>query len=163
MCAIMDAQVAHEVFGGTPSPAGHEFYKWIHKGSGRLVTGGKLWKELKSGSAEFRSWARQAQLAGLITIVDNQQVDHRTSQIEREAKHKSDDPHVLAVAQISGARLLFTNDRLLGQDFRNKALIDQPRGSVYHTRDIRARNDNKRFSSAHKRLLGNSRLCRARP
>ena len=163
MCAIVDAQVAHEVFSEDPSPAGREFFKWIHKGSGRLVTGGKLWRELKRGSADFRQWAREAQLAGLINILDERQVDERTSQIERDAKHESDDPHVLSVAQISGARLLFTNDKLLGQDFRSKSLIDQPRGSVYHTRDIRTSNDNKQFSPTHKRLLGNSRLCRRRP
>ena len=162
MCAIVDAQVAHEVFGGDPSSAGREFFKWIHKGSGRLVTGGKLWQELKRGSPDFRQWAREAQLAGLINLLDERQVDQRTTQIERDAEHKSNDPHVLAVAQISGARLIFTNDEHLGQDFRNKSLIDQPRGSVYHTRDVRAANDNKEFSPTHKRLLSNSRLCRKR-
>ena len=163
MCAIVDADVAHEVFGETPSPAGDEFFKWINEGRGHLVVGGKLLEELEYASPGFRSWARQAQLAGRITLLAEEQVEQRTSQIKRDAKHKSCDLHVLAVAQISGARLLFTNDKPLERDFRNKSLIDQPRGSVYHTNDIHTRNDNKRFSRTHKRLLGNSRLCQKRP
>ena len=163
MCAIVDAQVAHEVFGENPSPAGDEFYKWASEGQGHLVAGGKLLEELESGSPGFRLWARQAQLAGRITLLDEERVEQRTRQIERDVEHKSNDPHVLAVALISGARLLFTNDKLLEQDFRSKSLIDRPRGSIYHTRDIRTSNENKRFGPTHKRLLGNSRLCRRRP
>lgn len=168
MCAIVDAQVAHEVFGENPSPAGYEFFKWVNEGRGRLVAGGKLLDELEAGSPDFRSWARQAQLSGRITLLDEGQVEQRTSQIERDAKHKSNDPHVLAVAQISGARLLFTNDAALGEDFRDKSLIDRPEGRVYHTRDdrkIKKRHpsyDHRKFRPTHKRLLGNSRLCQKR-
>ena len=163
MCAIVDADVAHEVFGETPTPAGDEFFKWVKEGRGHLVVGGKLLEELEYASPGFRLWARQLLLSSRMTILDEGQVKQRTSKIDRDDKHKSTDPHILAVAQLSGARLLFTNDKPLEQDFRNKSLIDQPRGSVYHTNDIHTRNDNKRFSRTHKRLLGNSRLCRKRP
>ena len=117
MCAIVDAQVAHEVFGDHPSPAGRKFYQWLHKGRGRLVTGGKLLQELETGSPGFRLWARQAGLAGLVTVVNQGKVEERATEIEREAEHASNDPHVLALAQVSGARLLFTNDRPLQKDF----------------------------------------------
>ena len=160
MCAIVDAQVAHEVFGEAPSPAGREFYRWLHKGRGHLVTGGKLQEELEGGSPGFRKWAREAGLAGLMTVVNKAKVEERTIELERDAKHTSNDPHVLAVAQMSGARLLFTNDRRLEEDFGNKLLIDGPRGCVYHTRDIAIPDDNKQFKRAHKRLLSNRRLCR---
>lgn len=160
MCAIVDAQVAHEVFGPEPSPAGREFYEWVGKAHGRLVVGGKLLKELYAGSPGFREWSKQAVLAGLMTVLDESKVDDRAGRIQRRGLHRSDDPHVLALAQVSHARLLFTNDRRLEQDFRNKSLIDEPRGRVYHTRDIRNPNDNKEFTSAHRRLLNDRRLCR---
>ncbi|MYH42126.1 MAG: hypothetical protein F4017_01170 [Acidimicrobiaceae bacterium] len=51
---------------------------------------------------------------------------------------RSDDHHVIALAQISGARLLFSNDKDLHKDFKNRQLIDQPTGTVYSTL---ARND----------------------
>ncbi len=93
-------------------------------------------------------------------MLDERKVDERAERIEQDGQHRSNDPHVLALAQLSRARLLFTNDKELEQDFGDKALIDGPRGRVYHTRDIRAPNDNKQFSSTHRRLLNDRRLCR---
>ena len=161
MCAIVDAQVAHEVFSADPSPAGYEFFEWLLKGRGRLVTGGKLNEELEDCSPGFREWASEAKRAGILIEENRRRVEDRTIELEHDAKHVSDDPHVLALAQISGARLLFSNDRPLGKDFRSKLLIDDPRGRVYHTRDIKTLNDNKQFSKTHKRLLSDTRLCRA--
>lgn len=45
----------------------------------------------------------------------------------------SDDPHVLALARLSGTRLLYSEDQRLIEDWKNKRLIDRPRGSVYRT------------------------------
>lgn len=161
VCGIVDAQVAHEVFGNDPSPAGREFFKWLHLARGRLVVGGKLLKELEAASADFRQWASEAGRAGLMTTLNKEAVADRTKEIERRAKLASNDAHVLAVAQVGGARLLFTNDRELARDFRSKVLIDNPRGRVYHTRDVNMRDDNKRVSQTHRRLLNDGRLCRS--
>ena len=152
MCAIVDANVAGEVFGNEVSPAGREFFNWLNDGRGRLVVGGKLLNELE-GRRDFTKWASVAALAGQLTTLNVDQVEERTREIEREAKHSSNDPHVLAVAQIGRVRLLFTNDRALGQDFGNRHLIARPRGRVYHTRD------KKGFSKTHKRLL-RTNVCR---
>lgn len=157
MCAIVDNDVVGEVFGDSDSPAGQGFFNWLNGGRGRLVVGGKLLDELAE-SRNFREWASTATLFGRMTTLNRNEVEERTRMIENEATHSSNDPHVLAVAQIGGARLLFTNDQDLGRDFRRKSLIDDPRGRIYHTRDIHAPNDNKRFSKAHQRLLS-SNVC----
>lgn len=154
MCAIVDANVASEVFGSSPPPAGEKFFEWLKKGSGRLVVGGKLLEELEMGSADFRRWGQQAQLAGRMRIVSKREVDARTEQIQREGAIRSDDPHVIALAQVSGARLLYSNDGDLQKDFRNGELIDDPRGKVYSTRR------DKSFQRSHDRLLKNKNLCR---
>ena len=158
MCAIVDANVASEVFGSRPQPAGEKFFAWLNNGSGRLVVGGKLLKELEEGSQDFRKWATAVALAGRMRIVSKGKVDARAERVQSEGAIMSDDPHVLALAQISGARLLYTNDRALQQDFRNKRLIDNPPGRIYSTDE--RRNPNKEFRSAHKRLLGRKDLCR---
>ena len=150
MCAIVDANVAPEVFGHHRPPAGAEFFKWINQKGGRLVTGGKLLEELERTSA--REWVRQAMIAGRIRTGDDSQVDARA--VELRDSCISDDPHVIALAQVSGARLLYSNDRDLHRDFRNKRLIDGPRGSVYSTRD------DKEFRDRHRRLLRRRDLCR---
>ena len=154
MCAIVDANVMHEVFGSNLPPAGEGFFDWIEKGTKRLVVGGKLREELEQSSEDFRKWARVAIRTGKIRIVSTNEVDVKTREIENEGGYVSNDPHVLALAQVSGARLLYSNDGDLQEDFGNKNLIDQPRGKVYSTRV------NKDFQPGHKKLLENRNLCR---
>lgn len=146
MCAIVDAQVSHEVFGDNRSLAGAEFLDWI-KESGRLVVGGKLFDELMKSGDGFREWAKQAQFAGKLIKLNNTEVNKMTERIETEEAIKSNDPHVLAVARISGARLLFSNERDLHEDFKNTKLINNPKGKIYST--LR----NRKFTPAHRKLL----------
>ena len=63
-------------------------------------------------------------------------------------------PHVLALALVSGARLLYTNDAALIDDFGNPEIVARPRGKIYTT----ARNAN--VTDAHRRLLAARDLCR---
>ena len=154
MCAIVDANVASEVFGTNLPPAGDRFFDWLNRGSGLLVVGGKALEELEMSSANFRRWGQDAQLAGKLRIVKKSEVDARTEQLLSEGAVTSNDPHVIALAQVSGARLLYTNDRRLQRDFKNKRLIDEPRGRVYST------GLDGRFQRRHDRLLKNRNLCR---
>ena len=154
MCAIVDANVVSEVFGSNLPPAGEKFFDWLNQGSGRLIVGGKLLEELEQGSADFRRWGREAQLAGRMIIANKSEVDARTEQIQGEGAIRSDDPHVIALAQESRARLLYSNDGNLQQDFKNKSLIDDPRGKVYST------SGDGSFLPRHDRLLKNKKLCR---
>ena len=156
MCAIVDANVAHEVFGADRPEAGVKFFDWINSGIGRLVVGGMLLEELNRTSA--REWARQALNAGLIRNVRETDVNAAMEELQNEGLSRSNDAHVLALAQISGARLLYTNDRPLQQDFRTRSLIDNPPGKIYSTDE--RRNPNKEFTTTHKRLLGRRDLCR---
>ena len=154
MCAIVDANVVSEIFGSNLPPAGEKFFDWLNKGNGRLVVGGKLLEELEKSSADFRHWGREAQLAGKMKIEDKSKVDAKTEQIQSKGVIRSDDPHVIALAQVSGARLLYSNDGSLQQDFKNKKLIDDPRGKVYST------SGGGSFQRSHDRLLKDKNLCR---
>ena len=153
MCAILDANVVGQVFGEDRPASGQAFFDWLHTDRGRLVIGGKLRRELDSNVA-FRQWRVQAVLAGRVTILNDDGIDAKARQLAKENTCRSDDEHVVAVAQVSGARLLFTNDRDLQRDFNDKALIDQPRGKVYSTR---TRDD---LSPTQRRLLANRNLCK---
>jgi len=130
MCAIIDANVVGEVFGSERTEAGKKFLDWIDKGSGRLICGGKLREELNRISPGFKKWAFKAGRTGKIKNINEEKVRTRTTQIREESNHSSNDPHILALAQVSGARLLYSNDKDLQKDFKNKALID-PVGSIY--------------------------------
>ena len=152
MCAILDANVAGQVFGTDRPAAGQAFFEWIDSGRGRLVVGGKLRREL-DGNRAFRDWRLQAVLAGRIKLLNDGAVDGRAKQLEQDNACRSDDEHVVAVAQLGGARLLYSNDDALQDDFNDKALIDRPRGKVYSTR---IHQDMRR---EHRRLLANRNLC----
>ena len=152
MCAILDANAVGQVFGADRPAAGHAFFRWIDSGPGRLVVGGRLRRELDRSSA-FQAWRLQAAQAGRLTLLNDEAVDSRARTLEQRNACRSDDPHVVAAAQVSGARLLYTNDADLQADFGDKTLIDEPRGKVYSTR---VRDD---LTPAHRRLLANRNLC----
>ena len=133
MCAILDANVAWQVFGAERPPAGRAFFDRIDSGWMLLVVGGRLRRELDR-SEVFQQWRHQAERAGRIALLNDDAVDETARQLERENACRSDDEHVVAVAQLSGARLLYSNDAKLQEDFTDKALVDRPRGKVYSTR-----------------------------
>ena len=153
MCAIVDANVAHEVFGSDRPPAGSRFFDWLSSPRGQLVVGGELRKEL-SGDRRFVLWLRSALRNGRARSVPDEAVDDHATGLRKQAVCTSNDVHVLALAAVSGARLLYTNDRALIDDFGNRAIVANPRGKVYTT----ARNS--QVTDAHRRLLRARDLCR---
>ena len=155
MCAILDANVAWQVFGADRPPAGRAFFDRIDSGRVRLVVGGLLRRELDR-SEVFQKWRRQAELAGRITLLNDDAVDETARQLEQENACRSDDEHVVAIARLSGARLLYSNDVALQDDFTDKALVDRPRGKVYSTRI------HQDLTPTHQRLLASRNLCTRR-
>ena len=63
--------------------------------------------------------------------VSDERVDAETAIIKQQGLCRSDDPHVIALAKISGARLLCTSDEDLHADFKNPEIVNNPRGSIY--------------------------------
>ena len=148
MCAILDANSVHDVFGPSRrSAAGKDFYAHLQRGGMELVVGGKLLQELSRTSGEFRKWLREADRGGHQVRIRNvalEQVEARQAVLERTVNFRSDDPHVIALAQVSGARLLYTKDRNLREDFGNRAILNNPRGRLYPVGDgPQARRDRK--------------------
>ena len=154
MCAILDASVVSQVFGNKCPPAGRAFLDWIVNRHGRLVFGGKLDREL-SQNGEFSAWVRQALLSGKAERLDGKRIDQVAERLKNEGSCRSNDEHVIALAQLSGARLLFSNDRSLNHDFVNIELVPRPTGRVFTTLDLA----NKAFTSAHKKLLDRKDMC----
>ena len=131
MCAIVDNNVRDQVFGAnSQSPAGRFFLDWLSHGRGKLVIGGQLLRELND-YGDFKRWLRTALARNTALAFADDQVDAETETLRARNICCSDDEHILALARISGARLLFTNDRALQQDFTNHAIIRSPRGKIY--------------------------------
>jgi hypothetical protein len=136
MCIIIDVNTAHEVFSSTLDAAGKNRtpYSALHRdiSAGRLpvVHGGKLTMEF---SASRAITARVAELsrAGRAHRFDSALIAREANALVATGQCLSDDPHILALARISGARLVCTQDAALITDFKNRAIISGPRGKVW--------------------------------
>lgn len=145
MCAIVDANCWHEVFSRTRPAAGEAFYRWIERGHGRALVGGGLLRDELAKGHEGMRLILELQLMGMVVRVDDAEVDEAEAEIEKGGLCRSNDAHIVALARVGGATLLYSNDGALHQDFTNPDLLKG--GRVYSTqrhKDLRA---------SHKRLL----------
>ena len=148
MCVIIDANVAAEVFAFPVHNDYAPLWKWIDHKDGRIVYGGENRREL----AELTNVRRRLKTlwdAGLALAEDDREVDKEQKAVIKKSHCRSDDPHVIALARVSGARVLCTEDQDLQTDFKDRNLVPTPKGKVYKTAD-------------HQHVLGHNRLCRQR-
>lgn len=154
MCVIIDNSVSHHVFSDKPSEAAQRLLDRINSGRIRFVTGGHNLSELRR-NLEFKSWVQEALRRGTAAKANLGRVNELTSALEQTAQLRSNDAHVIALAQLTGARLLFSDDRKLNRDFENPNHIDNPSGSVYTTLSNKA----KSFTCEHAEILARHNLC----
>lgn len=153
MCAIVDASVAFEVFGRKRTAAGMRFRDWLDDGRGQLVVGGRALEELVR-NRNFARWLLEARrTSGRVRQIGGARIRQRQEELVRREVLQSDDEHVVALALVSGARLLYTDDARLQRDFANPAVIADPAGRVYTSRP------DGRFTAEHRALLDAKGLC----
>lgn len=129
MCAIIDANTCHEIVGSNTTVEGRLFADWLESGGGILVIGGKVTTEISRNGNVVR-YLGQLRAAGRLRVADSTAVEAETKRLGALTDLASDDPHVLAVAIVAGAKLLFSRDQNLHKDYLNRQLIGF-RGSVY--------------------------------
>lgn len=125
----------------SPTADARAFRKWISSGKCCLVIGGRLREELGTDFSEkvgvhhphLDDWLRTVKLAGMLVQADDQAVDQTEANLVAEDRCRSNDAHIIALAIVSGARLLYSRDQILHHDFRDKTLIDNPRGKIFPT------------------------------
>lgn len=161
MCAIVDANVCGEIFGENRNEASGHFFNWLTNGQGRLVMGGQLKAELRHRGLD--EWLREALRAGRVFDQPAARIDEETLAIQRDGQCRSNDPHVLALARISGARLLYTNDYTLQADFADPGIVPgEERGRIYTTVAGRRQPRDQqggRLRRTHRGLLRRRDLC----
>lgn len=148
MSIIIDNNVAGILFGNpTNRPeAATKVLEYINNKNLIVVIGGKLKDEL-CGSNMVKKWLSEGLKSGTAKNFRKGKVKAREEILIQNNELMSDDPHVLALALESGARLLYSHDRRLGKDFKNRNIIPNPRGKIYKT------NKSDDFTAAHQRLL----------
>lgn len=129
MCLIVDTCVTHRLLDVndadfTPVRAS------IEAGLQTITLGGHLLREY----ARYREVVRfMAELArrGRLRVVRDTAVDLETESLKAAGACSSNDAHLVALARVSGARILCTSDLAAARDFTRKELVSQPRGKVY--------------------------------
>jgi predicted nucleic acid-binding protein len=129
MCIIIDANRCGVAFATPPPPEARPVLDWVTSGGGRILYGGKLKAELEK-NAVARQWMAQALRRGRAREVPPGSIREAEAGL-RDLTLRSDDIHVLALARASGARLIYTHDQALIEDFKDPAILNKPRGKVY--------------------------------
>ena len=149
MCAIVDVNNCHKIFGDLEqrTPAGRYFLDWLEGTSGRLILGGTKFNSEIGKVRRYIDWLKTAVSTGHAHRVKDHLVDTAERELEAGNVCQSDDLHLIALARIGGARLLFSEDLDLHEDFGNPGIVANPRGKVYSTRF------DHEVSDEHRRLL----------
>ena len=124
---IVDANVLGMFLLQPENPNTAPIHEWLRRGWGSIVysTGGNFKTDINP--------TNQERLVQLVRAGLARQVPWRAVQ-PREAEFgniRSNDLHILALARADGVGLLYTDDKKLRRDFRDKKLIG---GAIYRDR-----------------------------
>ena len=130
MCIIVDASRLGVFLAEPLREDAVPIHRWLDTRGGSLVysTGGQFANELK-GKAKGKLAAYYR--AGKARLVPASRFAEDEAKLKASGKLRSNDSHVLALARVSGARLLYTKDSDLITDFKDHRLISNPRGKIY--------------------------------
>lgn len=125
-CLIVDTNILHW-FTDTSEEIPRVVIGLLQRQRGKLYIGGGLKTEIPR---KYRQWYNVGVRAGWIVNVPDDEVDQETAFLSGHHTLESDDPHVVALARVSGARVLVSCDGDLRDDFRDRNLISQPSGKL---------------------------------
>jgi predicted nucleic acid-binding protein len=130
MCVIVDVNVAVDVL----LRSGNEYDSLRDKlfsprSAVRLDHGGQLSQEL-TANRDVSQVIVELERAGKARAYNDSDIAVQQQHIANMNIH-SDDPHILALARVSGARVLCTRDTDLITDFTAPQVLAHPRGRIY--------------------------------
>lgn len=114
MCVIIDANCFSSVFDKTDKKH-HEFsdiLRWITEGEGKIVYGGEKYKEeLRKAYKYIRIFRLLKESKRAVEVCDRK-VNAAQKQAESLKAHKDfDDPHLIAIASVSGCKIICTKEK----------------------------------------------------
>lgn len=135
MCIIVDNDVGQTFFSSQRGDPYFPALDWVRRRGGKLVVGGRLWIKEYHGT-QRANLVQSLEQAGRAIVYPASIVNAEEDAVKADCKSnkadcKSNDAHVIALARISGARVLCTKDGDLEADFKNRALVNSPPGRIY--------------------------------
>lgn len=129
MCLIIDANAVSLALDPDGDNDFTPVWKALVSRRARAVYGGKLAREYLK-VAKLCDLIRRFDQIGVFRQIATSKVNAETAKVKTEACCVSDDEHIIALARVSGVRLLCSHDKALHDDFTNPKIL-RPRGSVY--------------------------------
>lgn len=145
-CLIVDVNVAARVLLADDDPDFRDIYDCLFKNKQpkvRLAYSSVFVKDC--GNQSVNRMLTKLDQQGRAMKIDDELVEKELEIVTQIGLCKSNDEHIIALARAGKVRLLCSHDNALQSDFKNKSLLDNPRGKVYKNR-------------RHKRLL--EEFCR---
>lgn len=139
MCLIIDNDVVARVFAGAEDPDFAELFGCLFgaaKPTVSIVYGGRLREEYLQNLKVVRLLTTLDR-AGRARVIPDANIAEEEAAVVASGACVSNDYHIIAIARVSGVRVLCSHDQALHQDFTNKILIDHPRGKVYQNHSHR--------------------------
>lgn len=137
MCLIVDNSIRDRVFFKSDDDDFRDLHSCF-KGNLRplviIIYGGQLRREYLQRKDMIEQLA-ELDRKGQARIIKDAEVDKETMLVKASRLCRSNDAHIIALARVARVRLLAADDNRLKRDFKNKALIDDPRGKVYDRRN----------------------------
>lgn len=126
MCLIIDTNCATKFANGDQEAA--PVAKWLSNVTAHLAVGGTKLSSEYARLGKFIKLLRVLDQRGQIIRLSNEAVDKRQAELEKSGTLISDDPHIVALAEIARCRLLYSNDEDLHADF---SALKDPKGKIY--------------------------------
>lgn len=119
MCIIIDANAAHQLDGERDS--GVPVLKWLLYGSGKLVVSSELLREIRAG--HFLEVVQALEQAGKLVRADEKLCLEETKGVKEKFDLRSNDGHIIGLVKASSCDLVFTGDKPLHDDLKNRDVI----------------------------------------
>lgn len=113
MCVIIDTCTISIVFNS--SSAEHKEFlpilEWVTQGCGKMVYGGKKYKDELAKLGKYLKIISQLKKAGKVIEVPEKLVNSKEKKVSELAPEKDfDDPHIVAIVIATGCRVVCTKD-----------------------------------------------------
>lgn len=126
MCIILDTNIMSE-FRDPSNKTADVVRRWLRKQKGRVV-----YSPIEEWKVFMQDMIFEYDRAKLLTVVPSRDVysEARRLMDDPAIELRSNDAHILALARLSGARILYSKDKRLHEDFKNPSII---RGGMVYT------------------------------
>ncbi len=110
MCVVVDTCAMHRFFDEKDVDFS-AINNWVYKGKGKIVIGGTKYRDELAKLSKITALIAELRRVNKVVIIDRKKVDDRVKALKiLEPKADFDDPHIVAIVDESGCKIVCTLD-----------------------------------------------------